>query len=108
MNNIATMQPVTDSADWVGADIASGKGWLHHLDDSEIVGLRRMAASIRPLLDNDPDRLLAMPKEAFDLGAFGARLTTVTECLSHGLGLALIKGLPVAQMELIDTKQSGR
>ncbi|NKB51316.1 MAG: hypothetical protein GKR97_03660 [Rhizobiaceae bacterium] len=91
-----------DPADWNGDEIRSGSGWLNILTGHEVDDLKKMASSIRPLLHDDPNRLLTLPKQKFDLGSFAPRLDNVFNELKSGQGLALIRGLPVEQMEPLD------
>ncbi|WP_146344914.1 TauD/TfdA family dioxygenase [Phaeobacter marinintestinus] len=96
------LAPMTDHANWTGADIASGGGWLFALDDAEIQGLTRMAAKVRPVLNGDPNALLAMTRDQFDLGPFGDTLARVYTELKSGLGIALIRGLPIETLDPLD------
>ncbi|MEP0944178.1 MAG: TauD/TfdA family dioxygenase [Rhizobiaceae bacterium] len=96
------LAPVTDKADWCGEDIASGDGWTYRLTAEETADLRAMAQTIRPRLAADPNALLKLQKADFDLGGFAPRLATIYAGLKSGHGLALIKGLPIEEMELID------
>jgi hypothetical protein len=98
----ASLAPVHDNAAWRGADIASGDGWTYHLSNNEITALRAMADSVRPQLDENPNKLLKLNKSDFDLGAFAPRLAAIYDGLKSGHGLALIKGLPIDDMALID------
>ena len=103
---MTTLSPVIDNADWRGADLASGDGWTYRLSTDEIADLCAMAAAVRPALNggDDPNALLKLGRDAFDLGAFAPRLAAIYEGLKSGHGLALIKGLPVPgeEIELID------
>lgn len=100
--NTTTLVPVKDYADWSAADLESGEGWKYVLKQGEIDALCNMADAIRPSLDGDPDRLLDMGRDAFDLGAFAPRLRQVYAGLKSGLGIALIRGLPVAELDPIN------
>ncbi|MEP1207505.1 MAG: TauD/TfdA family dioxygenase [Rhizobiaceae bacterium] len=93
---------VVDRADWTGGEIASGDGWLNILTDTEIADLKLMAAAVRPHLQEDPNSLLDMSKDDFQLGCFAPRLADIFDGLKNGLGLALIRGLPIEDMEPID------
>lgn len=96
------LQPVSDNAVWTGSTLSSGEGWRYFLEASEINDLKKMAASVRPLLDDDPGQLMFLPKDQFNLGAFTARLKQIYAGLKQGLGIALIKGLPIDELALID------
>lgn len=96
------LKPVVDPANWNGQDIAARKDWLTVLTADEISALQNMAKAIRPQLQQDPNQLLQLPRESFDLGSFAPRLDQIFSELRQGLGLSLIKGLPVQSMDLID------
>ena len=91
----ATLEQVSDNAIWTGADLADGKGWLFALSQAEIADLKAMADAVRPQLKGDPNYLISMDKSHFDLGAFGATLDAVYNELKSGLGIALVRGLPI-------------
>ena len=96
------LAPVTDPADWATRDLSSGAGWRYHLSADEITALRSMAADVRPALQGDANTLLGMDKTTFDLGAFKPTLGTVFAGLRDGLGIALIKGLPLTDMDALE------
>ncbi len=95
-------QPVVDPAVWTGADLESNQSWLYALSPREIDDLLAMAKTVRPLIGNDPNGLLRLDKEAFELGSFEPRLREIWHQLKDGLGVALIRGLPLADIERID------
>ncbi len=97
------MQPVDDPADWVGSDLASKKDWLFTLSDREISDLVDMARGVRPRLKEDADLLLDTTRSDFDLGVFGDTLDAVYATLKDGLGIALIRGLPIDDLDRIET-----
>ncbi len=96
------LQPVSDKAVWTGSDLCSGEGWRYVFEATEINDLKEMAASIRPLLGNDPNQLMSLPKAHFNLGTFASRLQQIYIGIKEGTGIALVKGLPVNDLELID------
>ncbi|MFN3735791.1 TauD/TfdA family dioxygenase [Hydrogenophaga sp.] len=95
-------KPVVDPAAWQGADLEQNQSWLYPLESNEIDALLAMAKSVRPLIGNDPNGLLKLGKDAFKLGVFEKRLEEIWQQLKDGLGVALIRGLPLAEMERID------
>lgn len=95
-------QPVIDPAVWNGQDLESNKSWLYQLTSAEIESLRAMAKAVRPLIGDDPNGLLGLGVENFALGAFESKLQDIWCQLKDGLGVALIRGLPLAEMERID------
>lgn len=96
------LQQVTDQADWTGENLATAEEWKVQLTDGEVSGLVAMAETIRPTLKGDPNALLDLDQNAFDLGPFAGRLRSVYATLKSGLGVTLIRGLPAADLEPID------
>lgn len=102
MENQLTNRPIADNANWIGADVSSGVGWTYRLKAREIDQLKIMAAAIRPALDGDANRLMSIPKNRFDIGELQNTLADVYEGLKNGPGIALIKGLPIHELDLLD------
>jgi len=102
MTDTFNRKPVVDNANWIGADIASGDGWKHQLDIHEIRDLKSMATVIRPKLGGDANRLMSISKDQFNIGSLAKRLRNLYRNLKQGSGIALLKGLPIDELELID------
>jgi hypothetical protein len=99
---VASRRPVVDPADWKGRDLATNSRWSFHLDSSDIDDLLSAAANIRRRVGNDPNGLLQLSAEAFNFGAFEEKIRAVRHELKDGFGVALVRGLPLDEMELID------
>lgn len=95
-------EPVVDPAAWTGADLASDQSWRYDLAPRDIDSLMVMARAVRARIGTDADRLMQLPKDAFALGAFAQTLEHVREQLRDGLGVALLRGLPIDDMDRID------
>ena len=95
-------QPVSDPAGWRGDELAARDGWFLRFEDGEIRDLIGMCRSVRAVVGEDPDKLIAMPPDAFELGRFAARLPHVRAELKDGAGVVMLRGLPVDDMEPID------
>ena len=95
-------KPVTDPAIWTGEDLQENNSWLYLLSSEEVDALLTMAKQVRPLIGSDPNKLLELGKEHFKLGVFQSTLNNIWHQLKDGLGAALIRGLPLQQMDLID------
>lgn len=95
-------KPVIDPADWTGADLAQREDWIYRLTDGEIGDLLSMAKAVRERIGDDPIGLLRTRREDFDLGAFDDSLTAIRRDLRDGLGVALIRGLPLDAMTPVD------
>jgi len=94
--------PVVDPAAWKGKDLQDDSSWLYQLSSKDIAALIDMAKQVRPLIGDDPSRLLALDRTHFNLGAFEETLARIWLQLKDGLGVALIRGLPLKDMEPID------
>lgn len=90
-------QPVSDPAEWLPQQLESDKRWMYTLDGSDVAHLRSMLARLDPEVAKDPNRLMAIPREGFDFGAFTARLHAMREELKNGYGAVLIRGLPIQE-----------
>lgn len=96
------LKPVTDPACWTTDDMKARDTWRFVLSAKEIGDLQDLARRIKSKLGGDPNKLLSLEAEAFDLGNFDATLARVYSELKSGTGVALIKGLPVDALEPLD------
>ena len=101
-NKVVLGKPVIDPAIWTKEDLAATDDWLYLLSDAEIDGLVKMAADYRAKFGDEPNALLATTKDDFDLDAFGETLPQIYGQLKDGLGIALLRGLPMDDIDLID------
>ena len=101
-NNHVLGEHVVDPSIWRKDDLASSDEWLYRLSDEEIDGLIKMAGHYRKKFGDDPNALLKTVRKDFDLGTFGERLAKIYSQLKNGLGIALLRGLPMDDLELID------
>jgi hypothetical protein len=91
-------RPVTDPACWTADELAArADDWILALSEAEISHLEGMATAIQARIGDDPNGLLALSRDDFDLGPFAATVDRALEILKDGVGLALIRGLPVAR-----------
>ena len=95
MNNLA---PVSDPAEWRGDEIASGEGWKYILSNEDVMALTAMADQLKEKTGGEISSLLQLDKSHFDLGCFSPVLDQIYTGLKSGLGIALIKGLPIDEM----------
>jgi len=93
----ATLSPaslpsrVTAPAAWVGKQIAAGEQWVVKLTDSEIAEVEK---AVNDSLASGLD-FRAVTAREFPLPGLQARLATIQNELLHGLGFAVLRGLPV-------------
>ncbi|MGE0796813.1 MAG: TauD/TfdA family dioxygenase [Lautropia sp.] len=83
--------PVIDPADWRGPRIKDGDDWIYQLDAADIADLE---AAMRTV-EQRGIPLEAVTKDLFSLPLCGQKLQAVRNQLVGGLGLALIRGLPI-------------
>lgn len=88
-------KPIVDPSAWTGEQLAARDDWLIPLGATEIAVLHEMAQGIRQKISDDPARLLALGKDDFDIGPFADTLAAARHQLQDGLGLAVLRGLPV-------------
>jgi len=91
--------PVQDPANWTAADLRDDTSWIHVLAGRELAGLRAAARAALARAGGDPAGLVGISREDFDLDAFAPALAAIRRNLQDGTGLALIRGLPVAEMD---------
>ena len=101
-NKVVLGEVVVDPSVWTAEQLSLSKDWLYILDDTEIDGLIKMASRYRDKFGDNPNTLLETTQEDFDLGAFGKTLLEIYRQLKDGLGIALLRGLPMDDIELID------
>ncbi len=95
-------KPVIDPAAWQPQDIAVRQDWRHNLTAAELAALLDMARDVRAQIQDDPNKLLQLKKEDFDLGVCRLLVKQIFNQLKNGSGVMLVRGLPVDKMDLID------
>ncbi|WP_158215361.1 TauD/TfdA family dioxygenase [Candidimonas nitroreducens] len=95
-------EPVVDPAAWLPADLAATDEWMHDWNATELRALQDMARTVRRRIGDDPNGLLALDKQAFDLGPCESVVRKAFTLLRDGPGLALLRGLPVQEMDPVD------
>lgn len=83
---------ITSPAAWIGRDLAGApERWRYDLTASDIAELESAAAHYLAL-GRDVGEITA---EAFPLGAFAAHLCDMRATLMHGVGVEVLRGLPI-------------
>lgn len=95
-------RPVVDPAIWRGDDLDKTRRWIFELDDRDLGSLMAVARSVRKIIGDDPNGLLALPATAFDFGPFTQTISSIRQELKDGLGAALIRRLPMDEMDPLD------
>lgn len=86
------------SAAWKSDDLRKNQRWIIHLDNEDI-------AELDAALENTNKKGIAVPKinkNDFPLPKFEKKLRHVLEELENGLGVVLIRGLPVEKYSKVD------
>lgn len=94
---------VVDPAQWSGQDMAAREDWCYELNAAQCDALMAMAAGVRKHIGDDANALLTMPREDFDLGECAPLAATIKRDLTDGRGFALLRGLPMDDVDLIDS-----
>jgi len=84
--------PVVDPAAWSARDLEVDKDWVYPLLDSEIAELD---AAVKKIEVNDVS-LLDIRPELYEMPSLSLRLMNIRQDIIEGRGLALIRGVPVA------------
>lgn len=95
-------KPVVDPADWQGTDLETRSDWRHVLSDAESHDLKAMAGQVVDRIGDDPNGLLTLTRADFNLGAFSRQIPWLRETLQDGLGVALIRGLPMDDLTSVE------
>jgi hypothetical protein len=96
-------RPVVDPAGWRAAELAASDDWIYRLDDGALADLRRLVTDIRRRIGDNVDALLGFNRADFPLGRTADFVRDIDRTLREGYGLALLRGLPVAEMDALDT-----
>ena len=85
--------PVTGPAAWTPSQMAASQGWIYPLTPDEVEQVKQAlkSAEARGITVD------TMKLEDFPLGSLAQRLTRIRNDLVDGCGVALIRGMPVAQ-----------
>ena len=83
--------------------MASSNDWIYPLDAAAIDDLKSMVKIVRRRIGNDPNGLLSLSRSDFDLGAAKSIMQSIDHDLRDGRGFALIRGLPLDELSLLDT-----
>ena len=93
---------ISDPAFWVGDDLERDRSWFFTLGADETADLVAMARQVKRRLGADPNGLLDMTEQDFPLGASKATVARIYDVLKSGLGIALLRGLPVSALDPLD------
>lgn len=86
-------EKLTGPSAWLGRDMArSPEKWLYQLSPGDIADLEQ-AAELFLSLNKDVGEI---SKETFPLGAFGEHLKALRRTMLDGVGVEVLRGLPVA------------
>ena len=71
-------------------------------EEREIGCLVGLARDVADGLNDDPDKLLTMQADAFDLGSFSELLRDIMAFVRDGPGVALYRALPLDDLTLLE------
>ncbi len=95
-------QPVADPSEWTGTDLEGRSDWIYPLSDADLAGLYDMARTIRAGIGDAAEHLLSMDKADFELGPVAATVAEIRSQLTDGLGVAVLRGMPVDDWDRVD------
>ena len=96
-------QPVTSSVvTWKGKELEASNAWRFMAEEREIACLVDLARGVADGLNGDPNKLLTMRSDDFDLGPFSELLRDIMACVRDGPGVALYRGLPLDDLTLLE------
>ena len=87
---------------WKGQEFELDKSWLFEGKDKEISHFVDLARRLAPKLSDNPNNILTMEPQMFDLGPFRDRLRNIMSCVRNGPGVALYRGLPTQDLSLLE------
>ena len=87
---------------WKGQEFELDKSWFFEGKDKEISHFVDLARRLAPKLINNPNNILTMEPQMFDLGPFRDRLRNIMSCVRNGPGVALYRGLPTQDLSLLE------
>ncbi len=97
---LADLRTLEPQAAWRRSDLADGERWTWTLDDAEVAELDAALHHARAHADD----LLDVTRELFPLPTLAARLSQLERQLVDGVGVALIRGLPVHRYDQADAE----
>ena len=101
-NHAVAGEPVIDPADWTGKELEADDSWIIRLEEDALSDLKDLADQIRPKIKYDPNVLLSLTKEDLPIGRFAGTVEEVREILTEGVGLSVLRGLPVGEWDRLD------
>jgi hypothetical protein len=85
-------EPVADASVWRGDELTDGGRWIVPFTEEDLTDFERALAAVSTRDVGDVTDLRA---EDFPLPRFRERIDDIVDRLEHGLGLVLLRGLPI-------------
>ncbi len=95
-------KPVIDPADWTGKALEADPSWIIELDAGALSDLKELADQLRPKVEENPNVLLNLTKDDMPIGRFTGVMDYVRHVLSDGVGLSVLRGLPVGEWDRLE------
>ncbi len=95
-------KPVVDPADWTGKALEEDTSWIIELGVGALDDLKHLADHLRPKIAGNPNALLDFTKDDMPIGRFSRILDRVRHILVNGVGVSVIRGLPVGEWDRLD------
>ena len=94
--------PIEGAHCWTGRAMTR-QSWFRQVKEEEIKALERMVDQARAQVGDEPNALLDMTSEDFSLGVFADVVKDIEFDLRHGIGVSVIRTLPVHRWTPIET-----
>jgi len=91
--------PVTDASAWRAPALAADESWIYRFDDAAIQELDRALAAVRHM------PVTSIRREDFKLEGVRDVLARVSEQIEEGIGMAVLRGLPVLKYSKEDASR---
>ena len=95
-------RPVIDPAAWTGKALEADTSWIIELDHGALDDLKYLADQLRPKIEGNPGALLNFTRDDMPIGRFTGVLDRVRHMLVDGVGVTVLRGLPVTEWDRLD------
>lgn len=91
--------PITEASAWKASDVQNDQSWIYRFDEAAIAELD----AALELVKDKP--ITEITKEDFKLNKLEQDLKAVSEQVEHGIGMAVLRGLPVLKYSKEDASR---
>ena len=95
-------RPVIDPADWTGKSLKADTSWIIETDDSALDDLKYLVKKLRPEIKGNPNAPLNLTKGDMPIGGFTGVLERARHIIVDGVGVTVLRGMPVSEWDRLD------